>query len=93
MRAWVNYNKLENITSILIYDLNHFKPSGTLCYYKEKVESELAVMMPITPLKKVITFPGTFNISYLNPNTIMMTKILTTPLMRRTGYCKQEENI
>ena len=28
------------MTSLLIYDLNDFTPTGTLCYYKEKAESE-----------------------------------------------------
>ena len=64
MRAWVKSNKLEDITSLLIYDLNDFT-----------------------------TFTGTFNIPYLNLNMIMMMKNLTTPLMRKIGYCKQEENI
>ena len=36
MRAWVKYNKLEAMTSLLIYDLIDFTPSGTLCYYKDK---------------------------------------------------------
>ena len=41
------------MTSLLIYDLNDFTPSGTLCYYKEKVESEVAIVMPTTPLKEL----------------------------------------
>ena len=53
MRSWVKCNKLEDMTSLLIYDLNAFTPSGTLCYYKEKVESEEAIMMPTTPLKEL----------------------------------------
>ena len=52
MRAWVKYNMLEDITSLLIYDLNDFTPSGTLCYYKDKVESEVAIIMPTTSLKE-----------------------------------------
>ena len=51
LRVWVKYNKLEDITSLLIYDLNDFTLSGTLCYYKEKVASEVAIKMPTTPLK------------------------------------------
>ena len=53
MQVWVKYNKLEDITSLLIYDLNDFTPSGTLCYYKEKVDSEVALMVPTTPLKEL----------------------------------------
>ena len=36
------------MTSLLICDLSDFIPSGTLCFYKEKVESEVAIMMPTT---------------------------------------------
>ena len=52
MRAWVKHNKFEDITSLMIYDLNDFTPSGTLCYYKEKAESEAAHMMPTTLLNE-----------------------------------------
>ena len=52
MSAWVKHNKLEDITSLMIYDLNDFTPSGTLCYYKEKAESEAAHMMPTTLLNE-----------------------------------------
>ena len=37
----------------MIYDLNDSTPSGTLCYYKEKADSEVALMMPSTPLKEL----------------------------------------
>ena len=30
VRAWVKRDKLEDITSLLIFDLNDFTPSGTL---------------------------------------------------------------
>ena len=52
MRSWVKPIKLEDMTSMLIYDLNDFTPSGTLCFYKEKVESVVASMMPTAPLKE-----------------------------------------
>ena len=91
MRAWVKHNKLEDITSLLIHDLNAFTPSGTLYYYKEKVDSEVALMMPTTPC--FTTSGDTFNISYLNPNMIMMMKNLIILLMRTIGYYKQEGNI
>ena len=51
MGSWVNHNKLEDKTSLSINDLNDFTPTGTLCYYKEKVESEEAIIMPTPPLK------------------------------------------
>ena len=76
MRAWVKYNKLEDMTSLLIYDLNDFTPSGTLCYYKEKVESELAIMMPTTPQKEL------YNL-YRYVQHLMMMKNLTIPLIRK----------
>ena len=53
MRARVKYNKLEDITSLLIYDWNDFTPSGTLWCYKDKADSEVALMMPTTPLKEL----------------------------------------
>ena len=31
MRAWVNHNKLQDMTGLLIYDLNDFTLTGTLC--------------------------------------------------------------
>ena len=51
MRAWVKHNKLEDMTYLLIYDLNDFTPTGTLCNYKEKAEAEETKIMPNTPLK------------------------------------------
>ena len=53
MRAGVKHNRFKDITTFLIYDLKDFTPSGTLCYYKEKAESEVALMMPTAPLKEL----------------------------------------
>ena len=53
MRAWVNHNKLEDMSDLLIYDLNDFTPTGTLCHYKETAEAEETKMMPNTPLKEL----------------------------------------
>ena len=53
MRPWVKQNKLEEMASFVIYYLNDFTPSGALCYYKEKVESEVCILMPTTPLKEL----------------------------------------
>ena len=49
MRTWVKYNMLEDIMSLLIYDLNDFITSGALCYYKDKADSEVSLMMPAAP--------------------------------------------
>ena len=49
MRAWVKHKKLEDFNSLSTYDLNDFTPSGILCYYQEKADSELSLMMPNTP--------------------------------------------
>ena len=53
MRSWVKHNKLEDMTDLLIYDLNDFTPSGTLCHYKETAEAKETIMMPNTPLKEL----------------------------------------
>ena len=53
MRAWVKHNKLEDMSDLLIYDLNDFTPTGTLCHYKESPEAEETKSMPSTPLKKL----------------------------------------
>ena len=53
MRSWVKHNKLEDMTELLIYDLNDFTPSGTLCHYKEPAEAEETKLMPNTPLKEL----------------------------------------
>ena len=53
MTSWVKHNKLEDITDLLIYDLNDFTPSGTLCHYKKTAESEETKLMPNTPLEEL----------------------------------------
>ena len=57
------------MTSLLINDLNDFTPSSTLCYNKEKVEPEVAIMMPTTPLQPLQVHS---NISFSNLNMMMM---------------------
>ena len=52
MRAWVKHNKSEDSNSLLTYDLNDFTPSGIFCYYNDKADSEVALMVPNTPLKE-----------------------------------------
>ena len=92
MRSWVKHNNLEDMSDLLIYDLNDFSPGGTLCHYKEKAEAEETKLMPNTPLRNSTTFIGITNTSFLNLNLIMMMMSLMILLMRVIGYCKQEEN-
>ena len=40
MRSWVKHYKLEDMTDLLMYDLNDFTPTGTLYYYKESAEEK-----------------------------------------------------
>ena len=53
MRSWVKHNNLEDMSDILIYDLNDFTPGGTLWRYKETAEAEETKLMPNTPLKEL----------------------------------------
>ena len=53
MRSWVKHNNLEEMSDLLIYDLNDFTPGGTLCHYKETAEAEETRLMPNTPLKEL----------------------------------------
>ena len=53
MRSWVKHNNLEDMSDLLIYDLNDFTPGGTLCHYKETAEAEETKPMPNTPLKEL----------------------------------------
>ena len=53
MRSWVKHNNLEDMSDLLIYDLNDFTPGGTLCHYKETAEAEETKLMLNTPLKEL----------------------------------------
>ena len=53
MRVWVKDNKLEDMSHLLIHDLNDFTPGGTLCHYKELPEAEENEIMLTTPLNKL----------------------------------------
>ena len=53
MRSWVKHNNLEDMSDLLIYDLNDFTPGGTLCHYKEAAEAEETKHTPNTPLKEL----------------------------------------
>ena len=53
MRSWVKHNNLEDMSDLLIYDLNDFTLGGTLCHYKETAEATETKLMPNTPLKEL----------------------------------------
>ena len=53
MRSWVKHNKFEDMSDLLIHDLNDFTPEGTLCHYKETAEAEDTKIMPTTPLMEL----------------------------------------
>ena len=53
MRSWVKHNNLEDMSDLLIYDLNDFTPGGTFCHYQETAEAEETKLMPNTPLKEL----------------------------------------
>ena len=53
MRSWVKHNNLEDMSDLLIYDLNDFTPGGALCHYKETAEAEETKVVPNTPLKEL----------------------------------------
>ena len=45
MRAWVKDNNMTDFTSMLTYTADKFTPTGFLCYYQEKVDSETPTML------------------------------------------------
>ena len=53
MRAWVKDNDMTDFTSMLTYTADKFTPTGSLCYYKEKVDSETPTMMPTKLLQEL----------------------------------------
>ena len=53
IKAWVKHQKLENMSDLVIYDLNDFTSTGTLSQYKETAEAEETKTMPNTPLKEL----------------------------------------
>ena len=56
MRSWVKHINLEDMSDLLIYNLNYFTPGGTLCHYKEIAEAEDTKLMPNIPLKELYNF-------------------------------------
>ena len=53
IRSSVKHNNLEDMSDLLIYDLNEFTPGCTLCRYKETAEAEETKLMLNTPLKEL----------------------------------------
>ena len=47
------HNNLEDISDLLIYDLNVFTLGGTLCHYKETAEATETQLMPNTTLNEL----------------------------------------
>ena len=92
MRSWVKHNNLEDMSDLLIYDLNDFTPGGTLCHYKETAEAAETKLMLNTPLKELYNLYRYIQHLILESNLIMMMMSLMILLMRVIGYCKQEEN-
>ena len=44
---------MEDFNSLLSYTVDKFTPTGSLCYYKEKADSETPIMMPTTLLQEL----------------------------------------
>ena len=53
MRTWVKDNDLTHCTSMLTYNVDKLTPTGSLCYFKEKVDSETPTMMPTKLLQEI----------------------------------------
>ena len=53
IRTWVKHHKLENFSSLFNHSPDKFTPSSPLSYYKEKVDSEVLLEMPSTPLQEL----------------------------------------
>ena len=53
MRAWVKDNDMTDFTSMLTYTADKFTPTGSLCYYKEKVDAQTPTMMPTKLLQEL----------------------------------------
>ena len=56
MRAWVKDNDMTDSSSMLTYTGDKFTQTGSLCYYKEKVDAETPTMMPTKLLQELYNF-------------------------------------
>ena len=92
MRSWVKLNNLDDMSDLLIYDLNDFTPGGTLCCYKETAEAEEAKLMLNTPLKEL------YNLYRYIQHLILESKFnydddeFDDPLDEGNWYLQTEEN-
>ena len=93
-RSWVKDNNLEDMSDLLLHDLNDFTPSGSFSQYEGSAEAEETKPMPITPLKEL------YNLYRYIQHLILESKFeyddeeFDNPLeMRLIGYSKCEENI
>ena len=53
IRVWVKHHKLDNFSSLLSHSPDKFTPSSPLSYYKDKVDSEVLLAIPTTPLQEL----------------------------------------
>ena len=84
---------MEDFNSLLSYTIDKFTPTGSLCYYKEKADSETPIMMPTTLLQELYTSGGTLHILCMNLSMIMMMLSWWILSMKTIGCFKQEENL
>ena len=80
------------MTDLLIYDLNDFTPTGTLCNYKETAEAEETKIMPSTPLKKLYHLYRYIQHHILESESDYDDEEFDNPLDEGNWLCKQEEN-
>ena len=92
VRAWVKDNDMTDFTSMLTYTADKFTPTGSLCYYKEKVDSETPTMMPTTLLQELYNLrryiTHVMNESDYDPEIL----ILIILSVNTIGCLKQEED-
>ena len=92
VRAWVKDNDMTDFTSMLTYTADKFTPTGSLCYYKEKVDSETPTMMPTTLLQELYNLrryiTHVMNESDYDPEIL----ILIILSVNTIGFLKQEED-
>ena len=53
IRTWVKHHKLENFSSLFNHTPDKFAASSSLSYCKDKVDSEVLLEMPTTPLQNL----------------------------------------
>ena len=63
MRAWVKDNDMEDFRRMLAYTADKFTPTGSLCHYKDKDDTEKLIMMQLNPCRNSITSGGTLHMS------------------------------